>query len=341
MIKFPFRRRRSSHAEEEFGEVFVRQVTKKLLIDDEWRLSIRRGVTWWPHRMRQQIWVDPAFAEEDGSIRARVHLRTDLGVCVPEERTDLLTRLFLLSPLSTLIREPDTGRLYLASALDLAPEILDGSVEMTTWAALIQAADAEWAHENLVEVEGLKPAVVSHPSSGPRPARDELLDNVALLLLLGQSSSPGWDRLAFEMAAKHLGPGIVATASDDGLTAEFPFGPRTSGLPAALAGNPHTSLLQVTLSRDPDWGPGLACRLRFGNPYRAPGQNTPERAIEMGARELADPRAGSLLGCWMPDEFGLQFLAFFPICFSRMGQLWIVLDMAQRAMRANQLLLGR
>src|SRR5262249_41779386 len=127
-------------------------------------------------------------------------------------------------------------------------------------AAALQVAEAHALATPLASALGARPALGGHPRSGPRPHPHSVLAVIgAPVAPRGQAPAalrgPG---LAAALGAFAHGP-FQAQGSDEGWTAELPFGPRAS------------RLTLTTAQRHEVLGHGLRVRLRLpvGGPETA------------------------------------------------------------------------
>ncbi len=92
----------------DLGQAFIACIAEKMMIDEEWSLRAPCRVTWWPHRLRQTIWVDPPFIDE-GMTVWRAHCQTDLirGFGGTREERELITSHAMCQTLSGFARNPD------------------------------------------------------------------------------------------------------------------------------------------------------------------------------------------------------------------------------------------
>ena len=165
----------------------------------------------------------------------------------------------------------------------------------------IQAADAQIKAPVLAKVTDTALATSGHPSSGPRPDLDDML-NVLEQVVVPRGQEPcAWQEeamLALVDAVQSAGNTVLATGDATGLTAELPF-------------QSETSLLTVTTrEQHPQLGNGVLVRLQL--PVLFPEAEGPGFASELNRRELTHLTRSHFLGSWCwHDEF-MQFVSFLP-----------------------------
>jgi len=294
-------------------------------VEDQWIELRERGFRWWPAELEQEVWAEPAW-DDDGIVVWRVHVRTDLlcdvdpaGRAVEWVATVARSMGSLSAP---ILDGQDAPRVRLASSVYVHEQNLCWTQPLLAWVGLLQLAEARlWAA--IAEETGVARARWSaHPVTGPRREPDELTGLVEKLVLpRGRGPSPyaGSDMEACLRFARQP-PVVLATGGPEGVTAELPFGPRTS-------------LLQLRAdARHPLLGSGLLVLLTLPVSARDGAQ-----AVGLNSRELQAGVRTKLMGSWVPDETGLSFAAFYPSAVRREGiAVNLFLGMAQRALWAAE-----
>ena len=276
-------------------------------IDERWMLRRPRGFTWWGHELAQQVWLDPV-EDYHGTPVARLHIETDLLTDVPDpaKAIDALVALNRAASLSSLAADAE-GRVRLHASLTVTPDNLTLAGSLALHAIAIQAADAHIKAAPLAGHLGARVARSAHPSHGPRPDPDDLLDALAFYADKGAGASPYADLDFRAMALMQPRPWVLARTAGDGLDVELPFlGSRPSVLDGTGAAAPETALLQVRAShRHAQLGTGLLLRLAL--PVRAGAAV----ANQLNLAEALRPE-GHQLGAWTIDQQNLACYTVVP-----------------------------
>jgi len=158
----------------------------------------------------------------------------------------------------------------------------------------IQAADARTEPEALAKLIEGEPDYSAHPTNGPRPDMDDMLNIIKEFRAPRGEAASGFTSEDFHQAMElNPEPWVMANASDDGLTAEFPF-------PGCL---PPTALLTASNKAvHPRLGSGLLLRLRL--PLDLRGVDVELLASQLNLAELAQPTPSHFMGAWCVDAEG-------------------------------------
>jgi hypothetical protein len=275
-------------------------------LDDRWLLRQERGFVWWPHRLAQRVWAEP-IADYHGTTTSRVHIETDLltGIHDQSRAIEALAPLNRVASLSHLAVGRD-GRLRLHASLAVTPENLNLTGPFAVHVVSLQAADAHIKAEPLAEFLRARIADSAHPSHGPRPEPDDLLDAIAYYADKGSGDSPYAETDFRQMALMQPRPWVIATASADGLDAELPFVGNRPSILRNAGGPPETALLQVrSAHRHPQLGAGALLRLAL--PVRTHAQI----ANDLNLADERDPE-GHQIGAWTLDGDRLASYTFLP-----------------------------
>lgn len=292
------------------GQATVDFVYRRLKVDDWWAVRGGRGYAWWGGSLAQYVWAEPCF-DDAGVLLSRVHVRTD----VLTEFADTDAQIAALqtpmrgATVSGLARAPDDPtRLQLAASACVHTDTQAWLQELLAWVAPMQAAEAEVLASELAGQAGLGPAWSVHPSAGPRAGADEMLSLPdAVIRPLGQGPSL-WRGPEMESLVPLLQrpPCALVTGDEDGLTAEYPFGTRTS-------------LLQMNTEEPHPWlGAGLATRLTLP---RGGVLDDGREALCLNERELSSLTRAPFLGSWCAGPLGLTHTAFLPNALHKAGAL--------------------
>lgn len=308
---------------EDLGLAVVRVVRERLGVDDEWCVDHERGFTWWAHDLAQSVWAEEGF-DDGGIVVWRLHARTDLvrGVPPAANAAEVLARLNAFSPLSCLaLHATEPGTLQLVASAYLHEGSLGWVAPLFQLATGFQVAAAHELAGPVANALGAQRAVSAHPDRGQRLVPDEMLGLIWSLPLRESDSLFAGPELGGLARTLMEGPSTFATATRDGLTAEFPFLETTSVLS-----------IEAT-ERHPRLGAGVRLTLTLPRGPRA--RRPAEEAVELNGLEMRDFTRAHLLGGWCltADHVpSIAFHAFFPNVAYQPGVLTnLALSMAVRA----------
>jgi len=324
-------------AARDVGPGVLQFVFENMKIDEKWSTREPREFSWWGHRLAQRVWAAPARSSHDHQI-VRVHATTAVLRDVPDTpemraRLATLNRFMSLGAFTWL---PDSRRIVLHCAACFHAGNLAWLQPLFLAAVGLQAADAHIKVDGLADLLGGKPDTSAHPQSGPRPEPDDILNVIAALFAPGGAGPSPWTAVEFKAAADMTPrPWVLATAGDDGLTAEYPL---TGDLPAIVAKGPETALFTASSTdRHPQLGSGLLLRLQL--PFNVSQNDGSDIACRLNALETAEERNTHTLGAWClgPTAPGrtaahsVSFVSFIPTTAYRKGLLQVLaVEMALR-----------
>jgi hypothetical protein len=298
----------------DIGLDVVRFVYQMMQIDDEWAVWSDRGFTWWASSLTQHVWAEPCF-EEEGFTVARVHVRTDLldDFAGTDAQLLQLMELSYFATLSGLVRHPEQpSRIQLASSIYAHSDTADWLQRVLVWVAAIQNVEAHAVAANLAKSTGARLAVSKHPSSGARLVPDDML-NLVRGRVVPDGQQPALyagEELLDTLAFFQSPPCVLATGSENGLSAEFPFGD-------------FTSLLQMKTRETNPWlGNGLLALLSV--PRTESGKENVKAArlaLDLNELEVSSLTRAHFLGSWCPGNQGLTFVSFLPNAMRLAGGL--------------------
>jgi hypothetical protein len=318
------------------GLAVVAHLFDQMQIDPQWSVRRERGFTWWGDRLAQRVWAS-ASEQRCGDSVWQVHIETDL---VKEVRSQLdpfpvLAELNRLATFSACVFE--NGRIRLHASVSVTQNNLPFAKELAIHAMSLQASDAPtmaaWFGEHLAADLD----VSEHPSSGRRPARDEMLSVAVLYKRKRQNSvwTPPIDFIGVATASNRCW--LSATAGTHSFTAELPCVPDDIGRPGD--DYPRARLQTWTDKPSPIFGTGAMMLLMV------PGEHDVRTANFLNVTETVSPDCHQL-GAWCHRaEWGLAFVTFLPaLVFQRGGPYAtnlfesLVWHSASRALWAHSLL---
>lgn len=316
----------------DLGRAVTDYVYDTMHVDDRWSERGPVGFSWWGGNLRQQIWSDPPV-EDEGLLVWKLHARTDLvrGWSAVEHRTTKLATLGRFECLSGLLYEPDdpTGLVQLAATGYVHEQNEPFAKLLFGLTCAVQAAEAHVAARTLARLDAVEPAVSEHPTSGLRAEPDDMLrviDGVLAPRGEGPSKWVGEEVLqAVEMVRQR--PCVAVSGSETGLTAEYPFGDKTS-------------LLTVEAdSTNPRLGRG--CLIRLDLPPRFDKAGAAERALEFNRLEVCEFTRTPVTGSWCLGGRGLTHVSFLPNALYKPGVLVnMVIAAALRVQWVTETLFG-
>jgi hypothetical protein len=286
----------------DLGLQIVDEIGHSMTLDAEWSVRTERGFTWWGKDLAQHVWTEPGI-DDDGFEIFRLHARTDLlrdFAATPENLAKLNAFAGFATTSGFLVDDP-TARVQLASSMYAHDETADWVRKSFGLVVAMQAADAQIKSGALAEFTGAEVDATPHPSSGPRPDLDDMLNVLEHVVVpLGQRRS-AWEGEELEWTTEIVRRGqytVLATGDATGLSAEFPF---QSG----------TSLLTVTTEvTNPQLGNGALVVLRL--PMNMAEHDGHSFAAALNSRELKTMTRAHYLGCWLWRDDGMCFVTFLP-----------------------------
>ena len=276
-----------------------------MAVDDEWSIDRKRGWSWWAHRLRQDIDVEPPHMEANPPYSVvRIATQVVKGVEAPDDEVGrVISDLNRRSVLTSYGWDPVGRSLCSTTALVVHPETqwMQFTVSYAVW---LQIDHAEWLADQVVEQLGGAVATTPHPKSGLRPDPDGMLTGT-LGAMRPTTDDIDLDALADAMSEKMADFGVCPLEDPGTNQPGFTFfaGPGKTPVEVRLLRNFRPKFS----NGDFDDGPGLAVTtvdLPTGSP------------IEAAIRNLAEFRADpvlSLIGGWWHDGKTGGYSAFLPL----------------------------
>ena len=278
----------------------VREVFDELQIDAEWSKWSDRGFTWWPHRLAQRVWSEVP-REDHGFIVTRVNSETDLFSVEAQDWRQAAPAFETASQFASM-----SGFLWSDGVVRLRCSMWVHD-ENQAWVSRVfrvaTMAQGVSAEDTVVQADQLTPH-----ESGTRTAPDDMLN--AVEGLPGRDESSAWVGNEMETVAQMLSSnGVMSIGTQNGLTAEFPYGKH--GGTAVLGGT--SNLLRVsTEDRHPSLGSGMLMRLSLQEHPSHEGERL--GATRLNQLELQDGCQSHFLGSWCANPSGgpPDFVSFLP-----------------------------
>ena len=205
----------------------VGKIFRNLKIDTEWSQVFERGFVWWGHHFAQRVWADEPF-EEDGLHISKVHAEMEF-LRYPERSAfadDTLALGMGVASMSGPIMSDETKTLSLYCNALVHEENSFWLVRLFEFAMMLQHYDVEFKADQLAHELNWTSARSSHPTSGPRPEMDDIL-NIVDGVIVNEGRKP-FDTIYPEMfqdlASNLSNSGLITTSDHDGLTSYVPFG---------------------------------------------------------------------------------------------------------------------
>lgn len=284
---------------------------EQMMIDAEWAVRRERGFTWWAYRLAQHVEVGPPVWSEDRYI-CSVRIWTEVVRDVDPE-TDpaaVLGEVNRLAHLSALVWDPEEATIAECCTAVVHDEIFGWLSKVLATAAVLQNTAAHSRAHALARATGGVPAASNHPSTGERPAMDDVL-NVPEQLVASEGTKPS------QFVGQHFARvedflrqhRFVGSVEADGLTCEVPFAGQLPSAAVSEDAQLQTSLVQMfTDAPHPEAGNGLLCLLQL--PLNADPKSIRELANRLNLMESRGDTGTLLLGAWCPDPSAATTLAF-------------------------------
>lgn len=304
----------------DLGPELLAGVARRLHVDDEWRLDAARSVTWWSHRLAQQVTVDvPRLAVGDSTVALRARIDLVADITAPDDHViGFLDILNHAACLGALVYDTDRRAVYQSTTAYLH----DGnrSVEdVFTFAALLANVEAHGRADGLAASLGGRPAVSGHPVSGNRPTADGMLLLDVELRRDGLKPSQFAGPVLGALPDSPYIPWVVATGDDGALTGELRFtGDTPAIVAAATGGSPETALVQIsTTDAHPAWGNGALMVLQFPLPA---GEEATILAHGLNRAESCEWTGFPQFGAWCASQGGgIAHATFIPNYAAALG----------------------
>jgi hypothetical protein len=295
--------------ESDAGARAIQSVLAEMQVDSRWSLGAPREFTWWPQRYAQHVYAEPPVEDRGVQVSRLVATTTivrDVELSTETFQTLGLTNAqgailsgFVLNPINRTVLLACTAKVYDDPRSDAGAQYSELMTQYFANALAAQASQAHQTAEKLARAFKGKPAASDHPTSGRRREADDIVETLSWLMVQGQSDSE-WAGAEMQQALatlKHMG--ALATGSDTGVTAEFPF-------------HGGTALMTMTTTeRHATIGNGMLVRLTL--PIRFDLDDGVRMAATLNQRELSENYLNEFMGGWCFDPRGfLTFVAFYP-----------------------------
>lgn len=306
----------------DLGLETIQHVFESMTIDPKWSVWEDRGFTWWGLNCAQRVWCEPPVESGD-FLLFRLHARTDFldGFDDSDAQLALLGRIGARATLSGMVQDDQVpGRIQLSANLMLHTQNRVWAGRLFGIAVAIQAAEAQLLSQILDGQAGFRQAATTHPRSGRRTERDQMLSIIETFIRPTGELPCRYISDEFNFARQLIQgpPCIMANSTDTGLTIEYPF-PGQSSLLQFETREPHRRL-----------GNGLRATLRLPSGSLSP--ETTRKALALNNLEARVMKAANMIGSWTASDTGLVFTAYFPNCLHSPNVVTnVVLDFVSRA----------
>lgn len=322
----------------------VAAVLEGMQVDPEWLHRNEGSVDWWAQRLRQRIEYGHSMRHGVNAcsfIRATTDCLRDV-----EESNELyeyIARYNQNAVLSSMVYKPSARKLCLASTVCVAEREPQSGYLLAMHTIALQVAEAYilvdgflaqgWPSCFKTRSGGAIVDESAHPTSGRREAYDGILRVRGPYLIHGMAETAFQLPWLEAMKALPQSPSVRTTTADNGLTAEFPYGPGPAvpAQPGLLRSRQtQTTLLRMWTSvRHPKFGSGCLVALDIPDLLK-----DPRVANLLNLWELEFPDAMSLVGSWGWSERGcVGYRSFLP---SFMAQECFVLTTFCEASRRSR-----
>jgi hypothetical protein len=294
----------------DLGTELVAYVHDALRVQEQWRIDIGRGFTWWASDFAQSVWADPGVFHNTSSV-FRLHAEIELlkGSGHAEQCEIFLSSFMANTTLSALVYdgERDTFKLHCSVYAD--NDNAEWLKRLFLGAVGLQLCEAHKKSKWLADTLDTAPATSAHPTSGMRNDPDQMVNAVDQFFRpMGQQPSKWQASDEWDEACDILKRFSTKCTGDDQsyLIAHMPWGGRSS--------NPleqQTSILEINGEKPhPDLGNGLHLSLTV--PLQMDQKAAAHAALELNEIERREWRWYHDLGSWASQGGTLIFECFIP-----------------------------
>jgi hypothetical protein len=292
---------------EDVGSAVLDLVFDRMKIDALWSVRQRRSFAWWPYRVSQRVWAEPA-RRDGGFAICKIHAETDVLKEVPPTQKTYAW-LGLANSAATLNRyvyDAQQMKLKLACCAYFHAENADWQASYFTNAVAIQAAQAHAELDLCAELLGAHADETISPT-GIRTNPDDMLNVLHLFMQNGSKPSAFAGEECARIETMSPRPFVIANSDENGATVEFPF-----------AGcGPSTAMMRVlTDVTHPKLGSGAFLLLKIPS-IRGVSQHA-ELANRLNIAELSSWTRSRGFGAWCKDVenkdslSGIAYVCFIP-----------------------------
>ena len=297
------------------GKTLIDQLYSELLhVEEEWSVKTENGFRWWPFDHAQTIDVIGEANGPDGKKGYFISVRTEL-VKVPrldERILNLINR--TLMPHASLagpVYDSKRGILELCSHVLVHEGNSKWIGSLLCLAAELQIYETQTL-ANTLEVFNMEKAVSGHPLKGVRKETHKASALVpSIITQIGKEPSK-WIGHEFQEVVQDLenwSLSLLATASKDSMTAEFPYGDFSS-LCRIFANQPH-----------PFYGNGLLVTHFFPVSRKNEENMWIQKALLLNEPIVSNKATAYGFGSYLFRDEMLTHVAFFPNVVYRRGLL--------------------
>lgn len=264
-----------------------------------WAVREDRGFTWWPHRLRQRVWAEPATTTPGGPAW-QVRSRTPLFRDVADEAAahEILAAINGTALLGAAVYEPADGTISLRTGAFLAGEGARIARAAFVFGTRLAAAVGSVA-VNARPAEGPAPDEEPHPEAGWRADPDPVLATIQGM----QREGAVLPRPAIRAVARAArARGLAVKLHPDG-----------DGFDVMVSTDRRPTMATLRNMRQGLYGPGLMVRLAVSGPFGRRGGASIANALNLAEQDrwTGDERAQPW-GAWHLDGSTLVHLAFTP-----------------------------
>lgn len=288
--------------------VILEELQYQLGAEDDWAIWESSRMRWWPGRLMQSLWADPAFVL-NGTPIIRVHAEADLLCDVPKnlQTQRLLEELNRESTFSAHVWYPDAGKIKLRCNSYFEPKRTKWLIGFFRVIVALQATEAHESASRLAQRFKARPDSSPHPTSGSRQKSHAVLH--CGLKPMMQARSAMVEEMEHAMASKTVAHrGKYALLASGGRSARVRLElPRGCAIPFAL-------VYASTDWKHPWLGEGLRVVLQIPS---LPDQSFADSAFINGLNiaEATELSKCEGWGAWCADPLrdgGLAFSCFVP-----------------------------
>jgi len=320
-----------SGPDEDLGLEMLDDLISALMIDPEWLETEGRSFTWWGSPI--PLFVDaqlPAPALGDATVRLSAHVvLLDEIRAAPHVVVRVVDALNANTAISPYVFDEDLGTLR--STLSVYMHTGNRSMmRIYRLAVMLHYTETVAKVPDLAKMLQARRAIRPHPMSGERSDFDDLFDFTDLAIVpIGAEANRYTGENYQQLADWYGGFELLASASNVGVTVEFPFTGGTPGVVLRMVGINlrMTSMLQLGDGPHPGYGNGLVSVLKL--PIEANAEEASRLAGRLNTLEASSLTGFMSFGAWCSDVEregnGLAHCTFWPNAFADPGVASVVM----------------
>jgi len=225
------------------GNAMIDQLFTELSVEEEWSIKRDNGFCWWPFDHAQTIEVIGEANGPDGDKGYLISVHTELMKVPKLDETIMNLINITLMPFASMagpVFDSNRGILELCSHVLVHEGISKWMGTLICVAAQLQIYETQNI-ENALEIFDMAQAISGHPQKGVRKDTHKASALVPSIITQVGKEPSKWIGHEFQEVVEEMENwplSLLATADEDALTAEFPYGDFSS-LCRIFANQPH------------------------------------------------------------------------------------------------------